>query len=51
MSLGSLIYVILRAGIPGIVGWTKIQPSTTNDESHSAEDQPSSNEQNAIKAN
>ena len=26
MSLGSLIYVLLRAGIPGIVGWTKIQP-------------------------
>lgn len=28
MSLGSLIYVLLRAGIPGIVGWTKIQPGS-----------------------
>ena len=26
MSLGSLIYVFLRAGIPGVIGWTKIQP-------------------------
>lgn len=27
MSLGSFLYVFLRAGIPGIIGWTKIQPS------------------------
>ena len=26
MSLGALIWILLRAGIPGIVGWVQIQP-------------------------
>ena len=42
MSLGSLIYVLLRAGIPGIVGWTKIQPSK---ESSQSDELPASAEQ------
>ena len=29
MSLGSLIWILLRAGIPAVVGWIKIQPTDT----------------------
>lgn len=46
MSLGSFIYVLLRAGIPGIVGWTKIQPPSTD----SSESQSKPSTDNAQKA-
>jgi hypothetical protein len=49
MSLGSLIYVLLRAGIPGIVGWTKIQPSkesSQSDELPASAEQPSEGQAN-----
>lgn len=37
MSLGSLIWVLLRAGIPGIIGWVKIQPSSAVSSADSAD--------------
>ena len=46
MSLGSFIYVLLRSGIPGIVGWTKIRPPST-DSSESQSKPSTDNAQNA----